>query len=194
MDAHDVATAILALGLLSARALVGAILILAGIAKLQGGHERFLSAVLGYELIRGAPAVALARVLPFAEVLVGAVLIVGLQARIAAAGAGALLAIFSAAVAASLIRGRTNSCGCGDHITPVQWRLVRRDLFLLLLLLPVLTAGGGPISVDGIGTDARLPMAVAVSAAVLALGGWLVIRSAFWIRFQPERIIEEGQP
>lgn len=41
-----------------------------------------------------------------------------------------------------------NDCGCFGHVSPVQWRLVYRDVFLMAVLLPVYAFKGGLAAID----------------------------------------------
>ena len=70
-----------------ARTSVGAILLIAGSAKLLAGQDRTVRAVLGYELLPSRLVVPAARALPWVEVIVGGALISG-QVNVAASFAG----------------------------------------------------------------------------------------------------------
>ncbi len=135
-------------GLFIARLIVGGILLIAGIAKIKAGASQFLSAILGYDLLPPYLATLAARVLPWLEIAAGLSLIFGLGVQIAAVVGFGLLLLFSGAVAISLLRGKSQSCGCFNSLTPVQWRLTYRNLALAGLLLPVYQFRGGLWGVD----------------------------------------------
>lgn len=136
------------IGVLLSRLLVGGVFLIAGFAKLKAPADRFISAVLGYQLLPKPIAIVLARTLPWIEVVAGGLLIVGLWSRFAVVLSTALFLTFSFAMAISLLRGRDQACGCFQALTPVQWRLVYRNLGLMGLLLPVYAMNGGAWAAD----------------------------------------------
>jgi len=136
------------IGVLLSRLLVGGVFLIAGFAKLKMPASQFISAVLGYELLPKPLAVVWARILPWIEVVAGGLLIVGLWSRFAVVLSTALFLTFSFAMALSLLQGRDQACGCFQALTPVQWRLVYRNLALMGLLLPVYAVSGGRWAVD----------------------------------------------
>jgi uncharacterized membrane protein YphA (DoxX/SURF4 family) len=93
-------------------------------------------------------ALVMANVLPWLEVLVGGLIIVGLWTHIATFAGMALLTVFSGAVAISLLRGKDHGCGCFQSLTPVQWQLVYRNILLMGLLPPIYTLSSGTWSLD----------------------------------------------
>lgn len=145
-------------GILLCRLLTGATLLLAGIAKMRNGQSRFLQTIIGFDLVPKSVAAILARYLPWIEVLVGALLVVGLFSQTAALTAFGLFFLFSAVITASLLRGKENDCGCLGKLSPVQWRLVYRNVFLMGLLPLVYAFSGGALALDG-WLKIRLPQA-----------------------------------
>lgn len=121
------------------RILVGAILVIAGVAKIRHGAAAFQKAILGYELVSRRAARLLATALPRVEIVVGAMLVAGVFIGSAATAAFVLILVFSIAIALSLLRGKTHRCGClgftSDTVQRVQWRLVYRNLCMLALLV-----------------------------------------------------------
>lgn len=112
--------------LLAARLGLAAVFLSAGVSKLfdrAGARE----AVAGFGVpVPLAPAVAAG--LPLAELAVGAALVPIASARIAAAGAVALLAAFSLAIAINLIAGNAPECHCFGQLTRGRlswWSLAR---------------------------------------------------------------------
>ena len=142
-------TTMAVLGIALGRILVGAVFLIAGLAKLKASRGQFLSAILGYDLLSKPVAAVLARWLPWLEVVVGSLLIIGLGSGLAATLGMGLLLVFSSAVAVSLWRGKDQACGCFRALTPVQWRLVYRNLVMMGLLLPVYAFRGGAWAMDG---------------------------------------------
>jgi len=137
----------------TARLLTGAVLLVAGVGKLRAPSNHFLKAILGYDLLPMPLANVIARTLPWVEVVVALMLIAGLGSRIAVFLGFGLLLAFSSAIAISLLRGKHQHCGCFDSLTPVQWRLVYRNLILMALLLPVHAFSGGRWSLDNLLTS-----------------------------------------
>ena len=137
------------------RLVVGTIFLIAGVVKLKGGSSQFLSAIMGYELVPKLVATMLASFLPWLEVVVGGLLVLGLWSQFSAAAGAILLLTFSSGIALSLLRGKDNDCGCFRSVTPVQWRLIYRNLTLLGLLIPIYVAKGGLWSIDIIGNKNR---------------------------------------
>jgi uncharacterized membrane protein YphA (DoxX/SURF4 family) len=135
-------------GVFTARLLTGGILLIAGIAKLRTPSGQFLTAIMGYDLLPKPIASVTARGLPWLEVAAAVLLISGLWSRLAVLLGFGLLLVFSSAVAISLLRGKNQNCGCFDSLTPVQWRLVYRNLILMALLLPVYAFSGSAWSSD----------------------------------------------
>lgn len=96
---------------LPARVLLGGVLIYAGFSKLNDGW-RFAEAIANYRLLPAQANQILALVLPWLEVALGLLLILGLWLR-AAAGLSMLLFLgFAVAVIAALARNLDISCGC----------------------------------------------------------------------------------
>ena len=131
------------------------------------------AAVAGFgvpEALGGAVALAL----PVAELAVAGLLLLGSTRVAGAAGALGLLALFTAAIVANLLRGRTPECHCFGalHSAPVGWRTAARNAVLAVLAAVLLITAGsapGPSAVAWIG---RLGLAemLALAAVLGALG------------------------
>lgn len=94
----------------------------------------FASAVERYRLLPPALARVVGFVLPFAEALAAALLVVPSTRAGGAALAAALVALVTGAVAFNLLRGRTDiDCGCGGpgQRQRLSWRIVVRNAALL---------------------------------------------------------------
>ncbi len=130
------------------RLVVGTIFLVAGVVKVKGGSSQFLSAIMGYELVPKFVASLLASFLPWLEVVVGGLLILGLWSQSSVIAGAMLLLSFSSGIAISLLRGKDNDCGCFRSVTPVQWRLIYRNLILIGLLMPIYWTKGGLWSID----------------------------------------------
>jgi hypothetical protein len=135
---------------LIARIVVGLLLLTAGIAKWRLGAHSFAQAIQGYRLLPVDLPLAVARVLPFAEMAIGLALVVGAATPLAALCAATLLTLFATAMASALTRGLETGCGCSALVREqrVSWRLVYRNLALGSVL--VLVAGDNAAAVAGI--------------------------------------------
>jgi uncharacterized membrane protein YphA (DoxX/SURF4 family) len=122
-----------------ARLLVGTVLLVAGLAKLRMPTHKFFQVVMGYSLVPRPVALVLAHGLPWVEITLGGLLLVGLWSHLVSLASIALLLIFSSGIALNLLRGKRNECGCFQSLTPVQWKLIFRNLLLVALLLSVYT-------------------------------------------------------
>ena len=111
-----------------AGALVGLVLLVAGVAKLTSRSWPDQAAALG------APSWA-RRAVPVLEIALGAALVAGVS--FAAIPALALLAVFTAFLVGALRRGVKAPCACFGSLRtrPVTWWSVARNAALMALLL-----------------------------------------------------------
>ena len=122
----------------AARIAVGVVLLCAGAAKL------FQPAWTATAAAFGAPPLV-ARALPAVEVLLGALLIAGIGLPWTSLAALVLLAGFTAAVAAQMVRGKAVPCGCFGETSsaPVGRDTLIRNLVLCWLAAMAVRGGGG---------------------------------------------------
>jgi hypothetical protein len=122
----------------AARIAVGVVLLSAGAAKL------FQPAWPETAARFGAPP-GVVRALPLAELLLGALLIPGVGLPWTAVAALVLLAGFTAAVAARLVRGERVPCGCFGETSaaPVGRDTLVRNLVMCWLAAAAVRGGGG---------------------------------------------------
>ncbi|ATQ30881.1 methylamine utilization protein [Rhodococcus ruber] len=152
-------------------ALVGGTLLLAGVPK-AGDHEGLLRVVRGYRLLPSGVERVVARVLPAAEIVVGALLVFGVAGRTAAAAAAVLFLGFFVGLTVNLARGRRElDCGCfafGDHDAAprIGWfHSVRAGGFAVVSIVLALT---GPPGIGVLEQAAALALAALVLTAALA--------------------------
>ncbi|MEO7422037.1 MAG: MauE/DoxX family redox-associated membrane protein [Ornithinibacter sp.] len=127
---------------LGARLFLGVVLIWAGAAKI--GHPLTSQrAVQAYEILPDSIANPVGLALPFIEVVLGVLLVLGLFTRIAAAGGTLLMVAFIIGIAQAWARGLTIDCGC--------------------------FGGGGQIGVN----DTKYPQEIARDASFALAGAWL---------------------
>jgi uncharacterized membrane protein YphA (DoxX/SURF4 family) len=136
---------------LAGRLLVGAVLVYAGASKAAAPAEEFALVIGAYDVVPTSVALPLAGILPWVELLVGWALLLGVECRAAAAAAGAMTAVFLAAIASVLVRGiPIPNCGCfGDalHFTPLHAFLFDSAL-AALCWLAFTAAQPSPLSLD----------------------------------------------
>ncbi|MBI2415437.1 MAG: DoxX family membrane protein [Candidatus Kerfeldbacteria bacterium] len=119
------------------RGLVGGIFVLAGLAKLTQPIEEFIGIARQWNIIADPWLTWYVTIVPWAEVVFGLLVIVGLWRRLAAGGIAGLLLSFIIGIVINMSRGRTlDECGCfgssfsfGETFPELLWR----DLVLLAL-------------------------------------------------------------
>lgn len=131
------------------RLAIGGIFIVAGASK--AGHAALFAAqIAGFRLLPEVLIAPLAVMLPYWEILLGALVIVGLFTRAAAWIAVLLLALFDLAIASAVVRGMSVSCGCfgPNDATVTTWAEVARDAVFVVLALVVALRPPGALALD----------------------------------------------
>ena len=107
------------IGFLS-RLILGGVLLAAGLLKYQ--HlDKSQMAVRAYEMLPIALANLLGIILPFIEIAVGVLLVIGAAVRISAIVGGVLMGAFMIGIAQAWARGLSIDCGCfggGGQVEP----------------------------------------------------------------------------
>lgn len=93
------------------RLILGGVLLVAGALKVTDPYSSATS-VRAYQILPVDLANFLGFVLPFAEVVIGIFLIVGIWVRLNAIAGGALMVMFIIAIGQAWIRGISLDCGC----------------------------------------------------------------------------------
>jgi len=123
---------------LIARLTLGGVLFIAGYLKVSA-PDKSQMAVRAYEMLPIAVANTLGLILPFIEVAIGALLILGSLTRVVAALGGFTMVIFIIAISQAWARGLNIDCGCfggGGAVEPGQTNYLQeilRDTGLALL-------------------------------------------------------------
>jgi uncharacterized membrane protein YphA (DoxX/SURF4 family) len=124
--------------LLAARFIIGSIFLMASLGKLSSSTS-FKDEVMEYQLLSKNQARMVAYILPFFEMALGALCIIGIELPIVSALLVLLLLIFTVAIVNNLMRGRRFSCHCfgssGAMIGPVT---IARNLILVALAFWIL--------------------------------------------------------
>ena len=102
------------------RLILGGVLLVAGLLKYQ--HlDKSQMAVRAYELLPIPLANFLGLILPFLEIAIGILLIIGAAVRVSAVISGLLMLAFSIGIAQAWARGLSIDCGCfggGGQVEP----------------------------------------------------------------------------
>ncbi len=150
--------------------LLAAIFLFSAFGKLRD-RRAFVSIVLDYHILPKRWARRFAAVLPWLEMAVGLMLLLGLSTRIAAALSGLLLLTFIVAMGVNLLRGRKDlNCGCSGarQHQKISGRLILRNAILLLLSAPVMLWGQDSPAVQSLVSGL---MAFLIARVLLVDGG-----------------------
>ena len=152
------------LGLL-ARLGLAAVFLTSGTVKALDPRET-LVAVQGYQLFSSTAASVIASILPFLEIGVGLLLLVGMATRLAAILGAVLLLAFIAGVISAAVRGLAIDCGCfggGGQVATgaTTYTLeILRDVGFLAMAGWLIRRSETPLSVDGFVGRLRSPVTV----------------------------------
>ena len=139
---------------LAARLILGIVLIVAGARKV-GNLAGSVQDTAAYQILPYELAQVVGSALPFAEIGLGIVLVVGLFTRIAGALGALMMLAFIVAIASVWVRGISIDCGCfggGGPISPAEaakqypWEILRDvglmacGVWLVLVKKPFLAA------------------------------------------------------
>jgi uncharacterized membrane protein YphA (DoxX/SURF4 family) len=128
--------------------------LVSGAVKASDLNQTYI-AVQAYDLLPGGVSSVVAGALPFLELALGVLLLVGLGTRIAAVISAVVLVAFVGAVAQSWARGLTIDCGCfggGGQVAPGQTQYpqeILRDVGFLVLATWLLVRPRSAGSLDG---------------------------------------------
>lgn len=122
---------------LAMRVTVGGLFVAASLYKINYPGE-FAESLAAYQLAPHGAVNGLAVAIPWTELVAGVLLVLGVRTKAAAAVIGALLVLFSLAIATALLRGIPIGCGCFTSVEdPVSWSLLGRDLLWLAMTIIV---------------------------------------------------------
>jgi uncharacterized membrane protein YphA (DoxX/SURF4 family) len=134
---------------------LAAVWLVSGAIKASDPNQTYI-AVRAYDLLPGGMVSPVAAAVPFLELALGVLLVVGLGTRLVAVLSGVVLLAFIGAVAQSWARGLTISCGCfggggqvsaGETAYPQE---IARDIGFLLLALWLAVRPRTALSLDGL--------------------------------------------
>ncbi|MCU0562063.1 MAG: DoxX family membrane protein [Desulfobacterales bacterium] len=119
------------------RVYVGAVFVYASMYKINYPGE-FAETIASYQLVPYWMVNFIALVMPWAELVTGILMMLGVRTRAAAAAIGGMLALFSLAIVITLLRGIPIGCGCFTSVEdPLGWDTLVRDLMWLAMTIHV---------------------------------------------------------
>lgn len=141
---------------LAARLLLAAVYFISGIVKAADPAQTRV-AVKAYQLLPDSLAEMVAAVLPYLEIAVGLILLVGLATRIGAALSALMMVAFLIGVISAAARGLNIDCGCfggGGAVSAgaTEYTVeILRDTGLLIVSLYLMVRPHSWLSVDSLG-------------------------------------------
>lgn len=149
---------------------MGTIFLVSSLSKLR--HPRhFVASVADYKLLPRSFERPFAHSLPWLELVMGMLLMLGYAVRPVAVLSMALLLVFILAMIINLVRGRKElDCGCYGrfHRQKIGWKIITRNVVLSLLLLALALWGDGLLSLEK-----HTPSILSFVWAVFLLNGFL---------------------
>lgn len=133
---------------------LAAVWLVSGAVKVSDLNQTYI-AVQAYDLLPGSVSSLVAGALPFLELALGVLLLVGLGTRLTAIVSSVVLLAFIGAVAQSWARGLTIDCGCfggGGQVAPGETQYpqeIARDIGFLVLAAWLMARPRGIASLDG---------------------------------------------
>jgi putative oxidoreductase len=116
---------------LALRLILGTVFVYAAYTKLRQSWLLFALSIDSYQLLPEWAVLALARTLPWLELLLGVLLIAGVWLRYLSIAATAILGLFFTVMVVSYFRGAGIDCGCFGVGEPLSARTLARDGLLL---------------------------------------------------------------
>jgi uncharacterized membrane protein YphA (DoxX/SURF4 family) len=116
---------------LALRVALGAVFVYAAWTKLRQPWELFAMSIDAYKVLPYWAVLAVARALPWAEMLIGLALMAGRWLRVSAAAASLMLLMFFALMVRAYAKGMQIDCGCFGLGDPISARTLARDGSLL---------------------------------------------------------------
>ena len=109
------------------RAALGIIFIYAGYLKVKEPWQLFAAGILEYNIIPVSAASFVARTLPWFEILLGLLLVIGRWTRTSTVLVSGLLVVFFALMVRAFAQGKEISCGCFGPGEIISWKTLLRD-------------------------------------------------------------------
>jgi len=132
------------------RTIVGLVLVVAAIDK-AADPSAFAVSITNYKLVSEGPALALATILPWIELVTGLCVLFGVLRTGGAVVASGLFAIFAALMASALARGLDISCGCFSQdpgVGTISGIRILENVGLLVASILIARSDNGSFSVE----------------------------------------------
>jgi uncharacterized membrane protein YphA (DoxX/SURF4 family) len=120
-------TKILKLAVLVLRVILGGLFAYAGYLKLVQPWQLFAADIAEYQVVPMWAATFIARSLPWFEILLGLMVIVGRLARTSTVLLSAILLVFFSLMVRAKLQGKQIDCGCFGSGEPISWKTLLRD-------------------------------------------------------------------
>jgi uncharacterized membrane protein YphA (DoxX/SURF4 family) len=144
-------------GRLACRLVPAGLFLWAGVSK-ASDHQGSILSVSSYDVLPGELVRVVATLLPWIEIALAALLILGLFVRFAGASTAILTAVFIAGMAQAKARGLQIDCGCfgaGGAGDGVSWWDIFRDVPIVLAGLFLTLRPRGPWQLDNMFEEAE---------------------------------------
>jgi uncharacterized membrane protein YphA (DoxX/SURF4 family) len=166
--------------ILFARFCLGGVLILGAIGKLLDARNAPAAVAAHVPFLPPALARVAAVALPWVELIVGGLLVLGLGLVPVALVAGAMMLVFTVVVARDVVQNRRTPCSCFGRFSSenVSELTVGRDLFLLALAGLIAVAPNRYLAVDALlqpGPVVGPPVMDAIPVALLAVAAVVLV-------------------
>lgn len=115
------------------RLYIGGIFIYASMSKINYAGE-FAETIASYQLVPFWAVNVIAVIMPWTELICGLLLVAGVRAKAAAISIMAMLVLFIAVIAITLLRQIPIGCGCFHAVEePMSWMTLLRDIIWLVM-------------------------------------------------------------
>jgi uncharacterized membrane protein YphA (DoxX/SURF4 family) len=121
--------------LIALRIALGVIFAYAAYVKLKEPWELFALAISSYDILPLKAVEMVARSLPWAELVIGVMLVTGFGLRIAATATSLMLLVFFSLMVRAFVQGKEISCGCFGNGEMISWWTLLRDGSMLACAL-----------------------------------------------------------
>lgn len=168
--------------ILFARWCLGGVLLVAGVGKLIENNPAMVIAEVNFLPLPLARVAA--RLLPYVEVSIGTLLILGLFTPAAALVATVMFAVFSVVIGGKVLRGKRENCHCFGSFSAdtLNWAAFVRNLLLFTFALLLVFSAVGYMALDyfvlgrkgsypSIGDGIIVFILAGLSVAVIVFGG-----------------------
>ncbi|MFA6391261.1 MAG: MauE/DoxX family redox-associated membrane protein [Patescibacteria group bacterium] len=129
------------------RILLGAVFIMSAMSKIPAPDE-FMATVRQYNVLPDPLETWYGYALPWVELVIGAMLAIGLLTRFSITIVNLMLLSFMIAILATLYRGGAIACGCFDSESALDWGTYVRDLLFIIIAGLVTVSHKNKFSLD----------------------------------------------